>query len=293
MPGRRSNEDRAKIIASLKKDMYYLDGFDVIYDDSGKKEKRYLDPDTMKPRDPYDGVAAIQTSPLRAKKDICKDCPNKPGLLEGMVYLWGLDLVLDPRNNLTVYRHPETRLVYNGYTDIPAFIDPGSSERFFQQDRGGIINRTNGPACVFPINPEDNLYIVDGRPLAQGGHLDLARKIVMEPEKLTLDEIYSIVDEESKRIAIERFGLEEFIKVSNAKVLDEYENVIEGTHEALFELYGNKEGTIKFSFFCGVCRSTGRVYFIRVPNPDDNRTIEAAKKFMTGGMEPNKCVGAS
>lgn len=188
----------------LDSGMYYLPGFDVVYDNR-EIVKRYLDPNTMTPKEPVNGVSAIQTSPGRDLSKICADVPQctnsngvvyqpDPGLLDEMIYLWGLDLILHPipAHRITTYRHPETRLVFNPYLGMPAMIDDGYCNRYFQYDRGGVIHREDGPAVEWNNEPENDLYILRGFPLATGGQMDLARKIVMEPENLTDTDIEMI-----------------------------------------------------------------------------------------------------
>jgi len=101
---------------------------------------------------------------------------------------------------------------------------------------------------------------------------------------LTSDEVNAIVNAEIKRIAVDRMGAERFLTQMKAVVIDEAINDVEGTKEALLE-----SGNIVY--FCGVCRSTGRVYYI--PVDPEVRTCDAARKFMSSGKDLLKCIGAS
>ena len=147
----------------------------------------------------------------------------------------------------------------------------------------GVIHRTDGPAVVFQDTEIDNLYIIEGVGLCEAG-MDLGRRIVMEPESLTVEEIDGIENLEIRRIALDRHGVEKYLQKANAKVIDQCTNDVEMTKEALIS-------TKTLTYFCGVCRSTGRMYYISVPTTI--KTCLEAREYMASGKKYVNCVGAS
>ena len=109
-------------------------------------------------------------------------------------------------------------------------------------------------------------------------------QIVMRPESQTIEQIRWEKNEEVKRIRIERYGWENFMRKVNAEAIDSRVNEVDGTHEGLFSL----EGGMKT--FVGKCRSTGRVYFLEVPS--EVKTCEQAQTWFLGERTGN-CIGAS
>jgi hypothetical protein len=111
----------------------------------------------------------------------------------------------------------------------------------------------------------------------------VTEQIVMRPETLTVAQIRAEDSEEVRRIAIERYGWDKFLKATRAKVLDRRRNDIEATEEALFECEGIRV------LVCG-CPSTARVYFLEVPQGVS--TCGEAQSWVRNAPD-GKCVGAS
>lgn len=168
--------------------------------------------------------------------------------------------------------------------DGPALIDPGVCNMYYLN---GVLSREDGPALEFLKSPEDSRYILNGVALMDAGE-EIGKKIVMDGKNLTFDEVIKIANVEVQRIAIERMNVEKFLIEGKAEVLDSDTNDIEGTHETVFSIKHNNR---ILSFFCGVCKSTGRVYYISI-NAECN-TCKKARQFMSSGKDMNKCVGAS
>lgn len=120
------------------------------------------------------------------------------------------------------------------------------------------------------------VWFFDGHHLAQHGE-----KIIMTPEKLTIAEIDSINNEENRRVAIDRVGWGEYLEKTGARVIDQRENWVDNTVEILVA-----PGSDKVKDDAGIarsrnrtepyrmvlaCRSTGRKYFLAVPNPHMER----------------------
>lgn len=141
-----------------------------------------------------------------------------------------------------------------------------------------------GPAVEFD-NPElaqhFNLYALEGIPLNEEG-IEIARKIVETPEKLTVNDIHNIKNEEIRRIALQKMGEDRYVLEANAKVIDEGYNTKERTYEVLLT-------TDKFVFMNCACPSTARTYLIRVPRTV--KTRKEARAYMNNGLSDEKCVG--
>lgn len=120
------------------------------------------------------------------------------------------------------------------------------------------------------------IWFFDGHHLAQQGE-----KIIMAPETLTIEEIDKIDNEENRRVAIDRVGWGEYLEKTGAQVLDQRENWVDNTVEILVA-----PGDDKIKDDAGIsrrrnrtesyrmvlaCRSTGRKYFLAVPNPHVER----------------------
>jgi len=164
--------------------------------------------------------------------------------------------------------------------------------------RDGVLHREDGPAVEFPNEPENSMYIIEGIGLKSAGWIkssydtdeektqadQLAKRIVMSPNNLTVEEIDSIQNQEIRRIAMTRMGIDKYVKESECEVLDLQANDVEGTKEALFKTKNN------MFFFVGLCKSTGRMYTIPV---DECKKCEEARAFLSSGKNINKCVGAS
>lgn len=178
--------------------------------------------------------------------------------------------------------------------DGPAMIDTDGTKRYFVN---GELHREDGPAVEFPYAPEDNRYIwrAVGLNLADADfmnddtpthlkNLNIGKMIIETPSLLTVEIVNRIKNVEIKRIAIDRMGVEKWLKECKATILDEAVNDIENTTEGLIKAED-------FKYFVGVCKSTGRVYHVSVP--DNVNNIQEARSFMNSGKPLNKCVGAS
>jgi hypothetical protein len=190
--------------------------------------------------------------------------------------------------DLEIFRHPLTKLPHREPDPVtgkslPAMIDIDHQRYMIN----GQLHREDGPALEFFATPEDNLWLLNAVPLNEANTEDnpnLAQRIVEDPNSLTIKEVEGIQNLEIKRIAIERMGPGRYLTGVNAKVVHEGGNDIEGTKEVLMKADG-------ILYFVGVCRSTGRTYFISVD--PECKTVEDARRFMSSDADPKLCVGAS
>ena len=190
--------------------------------------------------------------------------------------------------DLEIFRHPETKLPHRDPDPVtgksrPAMIDEDHQRYMIN----GQLHREDGPAVEFFQTPEDNLWLLNAVPINEANsekNPNLAQRIVEDPMSLTIEEVEGIQNLEIKRLAIDRMGPARYLKGINAEVVHSGTNYIEGTLEVLM-----KAGNILY--FCGVCRSTGREYFIGID--PECKTVEEARRFMASDADPKFCVGAS
>ena len=153
----------------------------------------------------------------------------------------------------------------------------------------GELHCEDGPAVTWADGAKQ--YYVDGHALGL-----LGKKIVEKPEELTLRDIADEPNEEIKRLAIEKFGWNRYLAEVGATVLDRRENYVDNTVEALVSIpdsisrrswdhtrrdYVVNEVRIEKRKLILACRSTGRQYFLAVP--DDVRTCEDGQRWMANG----------
>lgn len=180
-----------------------------------------------------------------------------------------------------VFVRDENCVLHND--DGPSILYPGNAFWYFNR---GVISRTDGPA-VDIFTGEEPKYLIDAVPLNDATAPDgknYGRIIVENPEGLTPEIVDGIENAEILRIAIERMGVGKYLEMANAEVIDEQDNDIEMTKEVLMK-------TATLTVFVGICRSTGRMYYITVS--DDCKTLNEARSYMSSGLDLKKCVGAS
>ncbi len=85
---------------------------------------------------------------------------------------------------------------------------------------------------------------------------------VMRPEEITIDKILYEINQEVKSVLLERFGIEKFVSLSNAKVIDSLKDK-HGENQLLeIDLGRGEKG-----FFAKVtCPTTSKEYLLRVPH---------------------------
>jgi hypothetical protein len=157
----------------------------------------------------------------------------------------------------------------------------------------GQIHCSNGPAVSWLDGTR--LWYDNGHLLNESGQL-----IVTRPEVLTTQRILEIRNEETRRVAIERFGWDRFIVEAGCPVLDRRENEVDNTIEMLVGPPAAEDARFNARRMVLFCRSTGRRYFLTVPNDVEN--CEQAQAWLSGGAtegkvsyanKPIRLVGAS
>lgn len=122
----------------------------------------------------------------------------------------------------------------------------------------GQLHSTNSPAAYYGSLEKNNAYglwFINGVPVT--------KQIVMAPETQTTQEILNEVDEEVKRIRIERYGWAKFLNDINAKIIEQNINDIEGTKECLVTWESNG---VTYKALIVVCPSTGKEFILEVNN---------------------------
>lgn len=152
------------------------------------------------------------------------------------------------------------------------------------------LHSTTGPAVAW--SDGSKLWFNDGHQMDEGG-----KRIVMEPHKLNTAQILQIRNEETRRLAIERFGWEKFIAEADCPVLDQRRNDVDNTVEMLVgpprQVADRNTSVIagpnRMVLFC---RSTGRQYFLSVPR-DIQSCAEAQAWMANSGSSPSLSYAAS
>jgi len=125
------------------------------------------------------------------------------------------------------------------------------------------LHSTTGAAVEWADGAK--LWFNDGHQMDEGG-----KRIVMEPHTLNTTQILQIRNEETRRLAIEKFGWEKFIAEADCPILDQRRNAVDNTIEMLVGP-PNAAQAVNGSVSAGpnrmvlFCRSTGRQYFLSVP----------------------------
>ena len=103
------------------------------------------------------------------------------------------------------------------------------------------------------------------------------KQVVLTPETQTIQQIAADENEERRRVRIERFGWERYLKDSGAKVRNARRNDRDAQDEELYQL---QDGTQRF-----VCcdPSTGRKYALGVPSGIVN--CEEAQNWLSHGLD--------
>lgn len=101
------------------------------------------------------------------------------------------------------------------------------------------------------------------------------RQIIEQPQTQTIEQIKGEQNAEVKRVRIERFGWESYLKAVKAKVVDSRRNDVECTREALMQ---TDDG---MAVLVCHCPSTARIYAMEVA--PQVRTCEAAQNYLWSG----------
>jgi hypothetical protein len=176
---------------------------------------------------------------------------------------------------------------------IPAFMQFNNDgflilgkQPVMRRNAENLLHNETGPSVEWGDGMRE--WHIDGHALQQAGQM-----IVLEPEKLTEEIINNLSNEEERRLAIERLGWDKYLAKTKAVIIDSRENAVDGTVELLIApppsegLIGRQEPMRMVL----ACRSTGRKYFLAVPNSavfnrlgePEIKTCEQAQKWFAGG----------
>lgn len=159
-----------------------------------------------------------------------------------------------------------------------------------RRNESNNLHNEAGPAIEWADGVK--LYFNDGHFMNEYGNT-----IVEKPQALTSANILHIRNEETRRLAIDKFGWDKFLAETDCQILDRRENEIDNTIEMLVSAPSAVSGAASMVLFC---RSTGRRYFIGVPRGID--TCEAAQNWLAAAgtttatsyaKNPIRVIGAS
>ena len=166
------------------------------------------------------------------------------------------------------YQHWEDLCVHSGPRIVHAdFCMVSDRPEVLKIDANNLAHCETGPFCRWRDGSE--LYAIHG--------VYIPRSVVMHPDLQTIDQIKLEKNEEVRRIRIERFGWERFLKESGSKLVESRKNDRDAQQECLYLL---DDGTKRF-----VCvdPSTGRRYALGVPS--EIETCEQAQLWMSHGLD--------
>jgi hypothetical protein len=103
----------------------------------------------------------------------------------------------------------------------------------------------------------------------------IPKNLFLHPEKLTAERINNEWNAEKKRILIDLMGVDKYLEISDARVIATDSTKINGNRA----LIATRDGT----WLTCQCPSTGRVYFIGVPN--DIATCKAADAWLGNNVK--------
>lgn len=136
------------------------------------------------------------------------------------------------------------------------------------------LHNDSGMSCEF--SDGWGIWNIDG--------VSVDEQIVMRPETQTIDQIRKEENEEIKRVRMNQYGIQKYMKEINAKRLgDRRRNDIEGTVEYLYQADDAK-------FLLCVCPSTQKEFCLEVS--DDVNTPEEAQRYISSGLS-DRIISAS
>jgi hypothetical protein len=183
-------------------------------------------------------------------------------------------------------KDPASIWPYEIFHYVPAFMQFNdaylllSGKPSFHTDSEQNLHSATGPAVVWP-DGKKNWYF-EGHYLGQFGE-----QIVIAPELMTKEMIYSIENEEERRVAIDRMGWNKYLSAIGAKVAHNRENWVDNTFEVLIDPppspahHGRSWANAEPLRMVLSCRSTGRKYFIAVPREVDHPDVPGRIGFLS------------
>jgi hypothetical protein len=130
----------------------------------------------------------------------------------------------------------------------------------------GRLHNPSGPAVLWS----------GGHSLWSIGGVAVDEQIVMSPETQTVEQIRGEQNEEVKRIRIDRFTWERYLKETKSKRIDRRKNEIEGTWESLYETPDGLKTLV-----CA-CPSTAKVFALEVES--SVATCLDAQRYLSSGL---------
>ena len=148
-----------------------------------------------------------------------------------------------------------------------------------RRDDFGRLHCEDGPAVAYP----------DGWEVYAVGGVRVPKAVVMEPERLSVQEIKKEGNAEVRRVMVERFGPDRYFLESGAKLIDS-DFVKVATNDARQMPRMLVEDSDGQRWFVGTDGSTHRTYHL--PAPRVAKTCREAHHAMCG-LDESKCVAQS
>lgn len=160
------------------------------------------------------------------------------------------------------------------YDELAVVCDRLSALHMDEQDR---LHNMDGPAAAYPNG--DSLYAVHG--------VRVPRYVIEEPEKITVKDIEDEDNAEVRRVKTEQYGLERYLKDTNAKVIDDdfkadKDGIMTGMGRLWKKQIPNDEDLVMVEVQNSTREPDGhfKTYFLRVP--PDMRTAHQAIAWTFG-----------
>lgn len=135
--------------------------------------------------------------------------------------------------------------------------------------KGDNLHNESGPAVAF--RDGFKVWVIDG--------FSVDEQLVMRPETQTIDQIDGEQNNDLRAMRLERFGQGRYLAETGAEVLDERENEIDGTHEAILR---DKNGRV---FLWPTCPSGKPCPPLRIP--ENITTCSGAQVWLAADLQGN------
>lgn len=180
------------------------------------------------------------------------------------------------RDEVGVTGYPELYDLYRGvmnfgpiYTlENVCIVSDRPRVKIFVDDRHRLHNE-DGPAVQY----------CDGYKIYSVGGVRVPEYVIETPEKITLNDIQDEQNQEVKRIMIDKYGTDKWLKDMGAKTIDQATEGGGFLTELLLAVHGNQ----RQAFYKCMCPSTGREYCLEVP--PDTKSCREASQYLSDGKD--------
>lgn len=136
-----------------------------------------------------------------------------------------------------------------------------------------VLHNETGPAVEYP----------DGFAIYHVNGVEVDDQIILRPKTQTIEQIHADDNAERRRVRIEKYGWQDYLRETNAAVIDSRKNLVDGTLEVLMSTRVGRNILV-----CS-CPSTAKVFQLEIP--EAIRTCEKAQEYLR--PLPGNPVGSS